>query len=54
VGKPAWFKGESTPALQTDEILDLPRNERISWVIDEVPMEPGTERTLWFDEVTFS
>ena len=39
--------------LGTDEVLDLRRIERISWVIDEVHIEPGTEGTLWLDEVTF-
>lgn len=37
----------------TDQILDLKNIERINWVVHEMSVPPGTEGTIWLDEVSF-
>ena len=37
----------------TDQILDLKNIEKINWVVHEMSVPPGTEGTIWLDEVSF-
>lgn len=39
--------------LGTDQILDLRNIERMNWVVHEMSVPPGTEGTIWLDEVSF-